>query len=137
MRELYDDIVNLIIAYNIRKLVIEENTDESLAKVIGDKLKAKNFTCQIITKYNTVKKENRIKDMRYDVITKIVFRDKKTVKSNTDYGRFMKNLTTYSFDYPNKYDDAPDSICMCASELILERSKPSVPVGIDRRLLGI
>jgi hypothetical protein len=26
---------------------------------------------------------------------------------------------------------------MCASELILERSKPSIPVGIDRRLLGI
>lgn len=136
-RELYDSIVNIIIAYNIRKLVIEENTDESLAKVIGDKLKAKGHTCKIITKYSTVKKENRIKDMRFDVITRIIFRDKKTVKPNSDYGRFMKNLTTYSFDYPNKHDDAPDSICMCASELILERSKPSIPKGIDRRLLGI
>ena len=137
VRELYDDIVNLVITYNIRKLVLEENTDESLAKVIGDKLKAKHFTCEIIQKYNTVKKENRIKDMRYDVITNIIFRDKKTVKPNTDYGRFMKNLTTYSFDYPNKFDDAPDSICMAASEIVLGRSKPSIPRGIDRRLLGI
>ena len=136
-RELYDSIVKLIIIYNIRKLVVEENTDESLAKVIGDKLKEKGHTCQIITKYSTVKKENRIRDMRYDVITRIVFRAKKTIKPNSDYGRFMKNLTTYSFDYPNKHDDAPDSICMCASELVLERSKPSIPKGIDRRLLGI
>ena len=137
IRELYDDIVRLVITYKIRKLVLEENTDESLAKVISDKLKRKSYTCEIIQKYNTVKKENRIKDMRYDVITNIIFRDKKTVKSNSDYGRFMKNLTTYSFDYPNKYDDAPDSICMAASELILGRSKLSVPKGIDRRLLGI
>lgn len=137
VRELYDDIVDLIIAYNIRKLVVEENTDESLVEVIKNKLKKKHFSCEIIPKYNTVKKENRIKDMRYDVITKIIFRDKKTVKSNSDYGRFMKNLTTYSFDYPNKHDDAPDSICMCASELILDRSRAAIPVGIDRRLLGI
>ena len=67
----------------------------------------------------------------------MVFKDKKTYKPNTDYGRFMKNLTTYSFDYPNKHDDAPDSICMCASELIIGKSKPNVPKGIDRRLLGI
>ena len=136
-RQLYDDIVSMIILYNIRKLVIEENTDESLSKVIGDKLKVKGHSCEIITKYSTVKKENRIKDMRYDVITQIIFRDKKTVKQNSDYGRFMKNLTTYSFDYPNKHDDAPDSICMCASELILGKSKASIPRGIDRRLLGI
>lgn len=136
-RELYDAVVHMIILYNIRKLVVEENTDESLAKVIGDKLKAKGHSCEIITKYSTVKKENRIRDMRYDVITRIMFRDKKTIKPNSDYGRFMKNLTTYSFDYPNKHDDAPDSICMCASELVLGKSKPSIPKGIDRRLLGI
>lgn len=136
-RELYDAVVHMIILYNIRKLVVEENTDESLAKVIGDKLKAKGHTCEIITKYSTVKKENRIRDMRFDVITRIMFRDKKTIKPNSDYGRFMKNLTTYSFDYPNKHDDAPDSICMCASELVLGKSKPSIPKGIDRRLLGI
>lgn len=137
VRELYDDVVRLIILYNIRKLVVEENTDESLKKVLEDKLKVKGHSCEIIPKYSTVKKENRIKDMRYDVITKIVFRDKKTIKPNSDYGRFMKNLTTYSFDYPNKHDDAPDSICMCASELIIGKSKPNIPRGIDRRLLGI
>jgi hypothetical protein len=136
-RELYDAVVHMIILYNIRKLVVEENTDESLAKVIGDKLKAKGHSCEIITKYSTVKKENRIRDMRFDVVTRIMFRDKKTIKPNSDYGRFMKNLTTYSFDYPNKHDDAPDSICMCASELIVGRSKPNIPRGIDRRLLGI
>ena len=136
-RELYDAVVHMIILYNIRKLVVEENTDESLAKVIGDKLKSKGHSCEIITKYSTVKKENRIRDMRFDVVTKIMFRDKKTIKPNSDYGRFMKNLTTYSFDYPNKHDDAPDSICMCASELVLGKSKANIPRGIDRRLLGI
>ncbi len=102
------------------------------------KLNAKGYyNCEIIEKYNTVKKEDRIKDCRGIVKKLIAFRVKGNYKNNTDYGRFMKNFTTYSFDYPNKHDDAPDSIAMFVSEIIMKRSRPAKPKAIDRSLLGI
>lgn len=66
-----------------------------------------------------------------------MFKDKKKYKPNTDYGRFMKNLTVYSFDYPNKHDDAPDSMAMFRTEIILDRGRPSKPKPINRARLGI
>ena len=49
----------------------------------------------------------------------------------------MKNLTTYSFDYPNRNDDAPDSTVLFVTEIILQRGKPSKPQSLDRRRLRI
>lgn len=136
MRELYDEIVYNIIKHNIRKLVIENNTDESLKEVISKKLKEKGFNCEIIEKYNTKNKEQRIKDMRFDILTKIIFLDNSKILPNTDYGRFMTNLTRYSFDYVNRHDDAPDSAAMFASEIILGNTRQNTVRGIDRALLG-
>lgn len=65
------------------------------------------------------------------------FKDRSLYPKNSDYGRLMDNLTTYSFDYPNKNDDAPDSLALFVNEIILEKNKPSKPVAISRRLLGI
>ena len=61
-----------------------------------------------LEKYNTANKEQRIKDNRGIVRIRIKFKNKTRYAPNTDYGRFMKNLTEYSFDYPNKNDDTPD-----------------------------
>ena len=53
----------------------------------------------------------------------ILFKEKKSYKPNSDYGKFMKNFTTYSFDYANKHDDAPDSMAMFTNEIILDKAK--------------
>ena len=50
---------------------------------------------EIIEKYNTIKKEERIKNNRGIVQKQIVFPDKSIVKSNTDIGRMMDNITKY------------------------------------------
>ena len=138
MTELYDDIVDKIIEHNVTTFVVENNIDTSLKTLLEEKLHKKGYyLCEIIEKYNTVKKEQRIKDTRGIIKKFMVFKDKKTYKPNTDYGRFMKNFTTYSFDYANKFDDAPDSMAMFATEIILGRGKPSRPKPINRALLGI
>lgn len=138
MTELYDEIVSKIIEHTITKFVIENNIDTSLKTLLEGKLKAKGYyLCEIIEKYNTVKKEDRIRDARGDIKRLILFKDKKLYKPNTDYGRFMKNFTTYSFDYPNKFDDAPDSMAMFRTEVILDRARPSKPKPINRAILGI
>lgn len=123
MTDLYDEIVDKIILNMVTLLVIENNTDTSLPTIISDRLKKKNyFLCEIRTKYNTQPKEQRIKDNRGIVRNNIKFKNKTDYAPNSDYGRFMDNLTKYSFDYPAKHDDAPDSISMMASEIIMGKS---------------
>ena len=67
----------------------------------------------------------------------IFFKEPTNYKQNSDYGRLLKNLRTYSFDYPNKNDDAPDSLALFITEIVLMRGKPSKPKPVDRRSLGI
>ena len=138
MSELYDDIVDKIIEHNIIDFIIENNTDTSLRVLIEQKLNAKGYTlCIIREKYNVKNKEQRIKDMRGHIKRKIKFKPKSQVKQNTDYGRFMQNFTNYSFDYPNKNDDAPDSLALFTSETIIGLGIVNKVEPIDRRKYGI
>ena len=120
MDQLYDLIVDKIIENHVILLVLENNIDTSLKYILDEKLKRrKYYICEIREKFNTVKKEKRIKDYRGVVQKDVIFPSKNLLKGNTDLSRFMDNMTRYSFDYPNEHDDAPDSECMFASEIIL------------------
>ena len=133
MEELYDDIINKIITNNITTLVIENNIDVSLKPLLEGKLAERGcYTCKIVELYNTIKKEERIKNNLFGIQRNIIFMDKSTVKPNTDIGRLMENITKYSFDYPNKFDDGPDGAAMYNSEIIIGRSILQKPKPIQR-----
>lgn len=133
MTDLYDDICDKIILNAVTLLVIENNTDTSLPKLIEEHLHKKGYyLCEIRVKYNTQPKEQRIKDNRGIVRNRIKFKNKLNYTPNSDYGRFMYNLTMYSFDYPSKHDDAPDSISMMASEIIIGKAVLAKPQAIRR-----
>jgi len=134
MDEMYDDIVYKIINNNITTLVIENNIDVSLKPLLDGKLKdlGKENLCKIIELYNTKKKEERIKNNLGGIQRNIIFKDKSIVKPNTDIGRLMDNITKYSFDYPNKFDDGPDGAAMYNSEIIVGRSILSKPQAVRR-----
>lgn len=133
MEDLYDEIIEKIIQHRIIKLVIENNIDTSLKTLLTDRLKQRGVNwCEIIEKYNTVKKEERIKNNRGIVQKFVVFLDKTLTKPNSDYGRLMENMTKYSFDKPNLHDDSVDSVCMFASEIIVGKGTLSKPVAIRR-----
>lgn len=133
MDDLYDEIIEKIINNTITTLVIENNIDTSLKALLESKLFSKNvYWCSIIEKYNTVKKEERIKNNRGIVQKQIVFPDKSIIKPNTDIGRMMDNLTKYSFDKPNLHDDGVDSICMYASEIIMGKGTLIKPKAVRR-----
>lgn len=133
MQSLYDDIVDKVILHKITTMVIENNTDESLKTLLDDRLHAKGcYWCTIIEKYNTKNKETRIKDNLWTILTLIVFKDKSIVKPNTDVGRLMDNITKYSFDKPNAFDDGPDGSALYASEIIMGKSVLSKPQAVKR-----
>ena len=138
MTELYEEIIAKIEEHHITCLVLENNSDTSLKALLDKMLNDRGiYYCTITEKYNTKKKELRIKDNQGTMRKLLYFKLKTKYKPNSDYGRFMKNLTTYSFDYPNRNDDAPDSGALFVTEIILERGKPSKPKPINRRVLGI
>lgn len=123
MDDLYEEIIEKIIENRITTLVIENNIDTSLKRLLEDRLHARNiYWCTIIEKYNTVKKEERIKNNRGIVQKQVIFPDKSIVRPNTDIGRMMDNITKYSFDKPNLHDDGIDSVCMYAGEIIYGKS---------------
>lgn len=133
MDDLYDEIIEKIIEHRITTLVIENNIDTSLKRLLEDRLHVRGiYWCTIIEKYNTVKKEERIKNNRGIVQKQIVFPDKSIVRPNTDIGRMMDNITKYSFDKPNVHDDGIDSVCMYASEIIFGKGTLFKPVAIRR-----
>lgn len=138
MNELYDIIVEKIIKHHIIKLVLENNIDTSLKKLLDDKLHEKGvYFCEIIELYSLGKKEKRILDMQGIMRDMIIYPDKSILTSNMDTFKFMEHFTTYSFDFPNRYDDAPDSLAMFANEIINNRADRYKSYAISRRNLGI
>ena len=133
MDDLYDEIIEKIVVNQITTLIIENNIDTSLKRLLLDRLSIRGiYWCTIVEKFNTVKKEERIKNNRGIVQKQIVFPDKSIIKPNTDIGRMMDNITKYSFDKPNLHDDGIDSVCMYASEIILGKGSLSKPEAIKR-----
>lgn len=133
MDDLYDEIIEKIVVNKITTLVIENNIDTSLKRLLEDRLHSRGiFWCVIIEKYNTVKKEERIKNNRGIIQKQVVFPDKSIVRPNTDIGRMMDNITKYSFDKPNLHDDGIDSVCMYGSEIIFGKGTLSKPTPIKR-----
>ena len=138
MRELYDAIVDKIIEHKLNMLVVENNTDTSLKLVLDERLRAKGyFGCTIIEKYSTQNKEQRIKDHQGEVRGMVVYPNKNKVQPNTDMGMAMESITSYSFDYPNKFDDAIDSIVLFLMEFVSVVSKIAKVKPFNRSKLGI
>jgi len=138
MTELYDEIADKIILNNVVLLVIENNTDTSLAYVINVKLQEKGYlNCEIREKFATKNKEQRIKDARGVILRRIRFKMPTQYSKKSEYGQFMNNLEKYSFDYPNKHDDAPDSLAMFVNEVVLDKYAKNNAKAVDRSRLGI
>ena len=118
-KDLYTDICNKIIEHHITKLVIESNVTSELKQNIDAILKQNGiYDCEIIEKYNSEVKSERITDQSYLIHKQLVFpvRDKFPIKS--EMGQFMNNLTLYNSTGRNAHDDAPDSLAMFTKEII-------------------
>lgn len=138
MKELYDRIVDKIIMHRLNWLIVENNTDTSLKEVLEMKLKEKGyFGCTIIEKYSSQNKEQRIKDNQGYVRNDMVFPAKSSYTPTSEMGQFMESMTSYSFNYPNKFDDAIDSIVLLIMEFITETQQFPKVGSFSRRGLHI
>ena len=133
VKYLYDDIVDKIITNKIIALVIENNTDTSLKDIIEIKLQAKGYNgCVIYEKYAVTNKEVRINQYKDVIKDKIYFPNRNKFGKNTQMGQAMEQLTSYSFDFPNKHDDMPDSCALFGDQIIMGNAIPMKASAMKR-----
>lgn len=126
----YDAICNKIIENHITLLVVESNTETSIAEIIYQKLDEKNYyEIKIIEKFNVENKEKRINEFKDVIIRNIVFPCKTMYGIGTMIGASLEQMTTYSFETPNKHDDMIDSVAIYADQIIEENGleKKAIP----------
>lgn len=125
--DLVDKVVSKIIDHKIVKLVIEENTDASLAARILDRLKARNIKyCEVVPIYNTVSKASRIADMAVTVKNSIIFPNRNLHGIRSPLGMFMRCLSEYTTNGRNIHDDVPDAICGFAQHIIVNPARKNL-----------
>lgn len=109
----YDEIVDKIIKHKVSEMVFENNVNASLGDVLTQKLKERGyFNCKMRGEFTTEKKEQKIYDNRNTVREQMIFPKRGLYALTSEMGQFMKNLTDYSFERKNDYDDAPDACAM-------------------------
>ena len=139
MRELYDYIVDKIIEHGVTAMVLENNIDTSLKLVLENRMHDRGYyNCIIEEEYSYIKKEQRIKDNQGDIRNEIVYPVKELWVDGNDMATFMEHLTSYSFEYPNKFDDSIDSIVLYLTKYhehmsLTQRVRPR---ALDLKKLG-
>jgi predicted phage terminase large subunit-like protein len=138
MTELYDVIVEKIIKYNIKTLYVEINTDTSLPTILRERLSKKGIAfCNIIEVYSVENKEQRIKDNKGHVKNTVAFPARKFWGRDLELKAFMEQLTSYSFDRPNKFDDAIDAVVIYIMQTAPKFAPNAILEIYDRAMLGI
>ena len=85
-----------------------------IAEKIRDIVKERGGITHITTKYTTQNKETKIIVNSAWVKEHCLFKDDSMYKRNTDYGRMMNMLCSYTMVGRNKNDDVPDGMAMFA-----------------------
>ena len=115
-------------------MVVETNTDSSLPETLKNKLRERNYNGCVITELHSTKiKEVKINSMKDLIKDKMYFPERTKYGINSQMGKAMQQLTIYSFDFPNKHDDMPDSLAIFAEQVILGEAIPQKAVAVRRR----
>ena len=108
-------LVEILVRYKVNSCRFESNSagGRVAEKVQGD-VKKKGGITHITTKFTTSNKETKIIVNSAWVKEHCLFKDMSLYKRNSDYGRMMDMLCSYTVAGKNKHDDVPDGLAMLA-----------------------
>lgn len=106
-------IVALLLKHKVQLSRFESNAAGGrVAKDIQKAVKEKDGITKITTKYTTANKETKIIVNEPFVREHFLFKDSSLYKPNSDYGKMIRFLTSYTVAGKNKHDDVPDGMAM-------------------------
>lgn len=108
-------IVGLYIDHMVKMSRFESNSAGGrVAKDVQKEINARGGITSISTKYTTANKETKIMVNAPFVKAHFLFKGEDQYTANSDYGKMMRFLTTYTVSGKNAYDDVPDGMAMLA-----------------------
>lgn len=106
-------LARILVQYNVAQAQFESN---SAGGKVAEKVQARVYELggktKITTQFTTANKETKIIVNAPQVKKRCLFLDSSKYKPNSDYGRMMTFLTTYTMNGRNKHDDVPDGMAM-------------------------
>lgn len=112
------ECANMLIKHNVKTVTFESNSaGEYFGRDVMDIVKNRGGRCSARFKFNCSNKITRMENARDNIIRDYYFRDFKKMDRQSQYYKFMKELTTMTRSGKVKHDDAPDSIALFENEM--------------------
>jgi predicted phage terminase large subunit-like protein len=111
----YEHSTNIIKQNGVIECKFESNNGgDRVGYEVDTRLKAAGHYCNITCETTSSNKETKIYVYAPWVKQHVYFKDKSMYDSNSDYGRFIDMLLSYSVVGKNEHDDPPDVMAMLA-----------------------
>jgi predicted phage terminase large subunit-like protein len=108
----------ILVNYKVSTAVFESNNAGTYyARDVEKLVKGLGGTTNIRTKRTISNKHTRIEMASDGIIKHFYFKDRSLYKNTDQYGRMMKELTTYTRTGKVKHDDAPDGLSLLENEI--------------------
>ena len=108
-------LVEVLLTNSVKMCRFESNSaGRRVAEKIQGRVKDKGGITHITTKFTTANKETKIIVNSAWVKERCLFKDSSLYRKNSDYGRMMNMLCSYTVAGKNKHDDVPDGMAMLA-----------------------
>ena len=108
-------LTEILVRYKVNSCRFESNSAGGrVAEKVQGEVKKKGGITHITTKFTTSNKETKIIVNSAWVKEHCLFKDMSLYKRNSDYGRMMDMLCSYTVAGKNKHDDVPDGLAMLA-----------------------
>lgn len=108
-------LVEVLLTNSVKMCRFESNSaGRRVAEKIQGQVKERGGITNITTKFTTANKETKIIVNSAWVKEHCLFKDSSLYRKNSDYGRMMNMLCSYTVAGKNKNDDVPDGMAMLA-----------------------
>ena len=106
-------LVDVLLRNSVQMCRFESNAAGGrIAEKIQNEVKEKGGITRITTKFTSSNKETKIIVNSAGVKEHCLFKDESLYKKNSDYGKMVNMLTSYTVAGKNKNDDVPDGFAM-------------------------
>ena len=112
------ECANMLIKHNVKTVTFESNSaGEYFGRDVMDIVKSQGGRCSARLKFNCTNKITRMENARDNIIRDYYFKDFRKMDRQSQYYKFMKELTTMTRSGKVRHDDAPDSIALFENEM--------------------
>ncbi len=112
------ECAQMLLKHNVKTVVFESNSAGSFfGKDVMNIVQQENGRCSDRYKFNTANKITRMENAQLNIQKYFYFLHPSKYSRQSQYGQFMRDITTMTRNGKVKHDDAPDSIALFENEL--------------------